>query len=48
MDDFLCRFVFEFVGFHRWLQGEDFTLAMASTGRDKSFQKWEITHQQIE
>lgn len=45
---FYVDFVSKFVGFLRWLQGEDFMSAMASTGRDKYFRRWEITHLQIE
>lgn len=45
---FLHIFLSQIVGLFRWLPGEDFMLAMASTGRDKSFQRCAITPQPIE
>jgi len=45
---FFVYFLSQVVGLFRWLPGEDFMLAMASTGRDKSFQRCAITPQPIE
>lgn len=45
---FFVYFLPQFVGLFRWLPGEDFMLAMASTGRDKSFQRCAIIQQPIE
>jgi len=40
---FFVYFLSQFVGLFRWLREEDFMLAMASTGRGKSFQRCGIT-----
>lgn len=42
-----CKFCYWICWPFRWLPGEDFMLAMASIGRDKSSQRCAITHPPI-